>query len=396
MLRCLTASSLAAALAGSIAAQIPAGPMAPPLTPQTLPPTVVAPAEPDAPAVRLPLPEDLRPFRASSLAVKRVGGSWQVWAGGTPVRDLGDDLDGANEVARVLRELHPTQWATIGTDRPVVEYGLTDGKPAPNAGFPKAVLPIDHRTARVESVRGAWCLRDDANILLNFGPHRADAEQALAVGRKYGFNRIGTVGKPAPVLTYFFAAPEIGGVPPAAAEPAALAAVRAVQERNLTRTGIEVPGVGFVGEKIAIDPRKVEVRRDRGEYILASGADVLARFGPSEWAARDAAKLIQQERYTEYCRFGTAGVTFFLHNGRPPERVPFFAQGQRFDPNGLKVRELSGKWWLFDGTGRPLLPAGSAEEADQLVKLIRGYGFDQVCQVGSSPRASLKFLAKTR
>jgi hypothetical protein len=140
----------------------------------------------------------------------------------------------------------------------------------------------------------------------------------------------------------------------------------------------------------------VEVRRDRGEYVLANGADVLARFGPSEWAARDAARLIQQERYTEFCRFGTAGVTFFLHNGRPPERVPFFAQGQRFDPIGLKVRELAGKWWLFDGTGRPLLPAGTAEEADQLLKLIRGYGFDQVCQVGSSPRASLKFLAKAR
>jgi hypothetical protein len=31
----------------------------------------------------------------------------------------------------------------------------------------------------------------------------------------------------------------------------------------MTRTGVEVPGVGYVGEKVVIDPRKVEARRRR-------------------------------------------------------------------------------------------------------------------------------------
>lgn len=375
---------LARAAVCSLLALTPAVAQTPPAT---LPPSVT-------PTVRLPLPETLRPFAPRSLQVKRTA-TWQLWAGGTLFRDFGQDLDSANEVARVLRELQPMQWASIGTDRTVIEYGLTPdekGNPvAPTSGgFPKAMLALDHRSARVENVRGAWCVRDDANILLNFGPHRIDAEQALAVARKYGFNRIGLVGKSEPVLVYFFAQPQIDAAPPPA-NPAVLTA--AAQAQQLTRTGIEVPGVGFVGERITIDPRKVEVRRDRGVYTLAHGPDVLAKFGGSEWAARDAVRLIQDARLTEFCRFGTQGVTFFLRNGQTPQGLPFFAQASRFDPNRLAVRELGGKWWVCEA-GRTLLPAGSADEADTLMKLIRAYGFDQIGQVGTSPTASLRFLAK--
>jgi hypothetical protein len=105
--------------------------------------------------------------------------------------------------------------------------------------------------------------------------------------------------------------------------------------------------------------------------------------------------VVQQGRYTEFCRFGTAGVTFFLTGGQPPASVPFFAQGARFDPQGLKVRELAGKWWVYDGS-RQLLPAGSAEEGEQLVKVIRAFGFNQLAQVGTTHRATLKFLARMR
>lgn len=378
-------AALAAALfAAPLAAQPPAAGLPPP---KELPPTVAALGQS---GVRLPRDEQWQALDPGTVRVQRVNGSWQVYANGAPFRDFGDSPDNAADAARVLRELHATQWTAIGTGRAVVEYGLSDGQVAPNAGFPRQILPIDLRTARAEAVRGAWCLRDNANILLNFGPHKPDAEQALAVCRKYGFNRIGMVGRPTPALTYFFAQPDAAAPPATGAVPAAL------QEQALTRTGIEVPGLGYVGEKVAIDPRKAVARREKGEWVVAAGPEVIARFGPSEWSARDAAKVIQDGRFSEVCRFGTAGVTFFLVGGQAPTKVPFFAQGARFDPNGLRVREMAGKWWVYDGGGRQLLPAGSAEEAGQLVKLIKAYGFDQLCQVGTSPQAALKFLAKGR
>lgn len=370
---------------------------------QTLPvqvPPGYAPAQqrddrrpkPDATA-RLPKAEKITRVDYRTATVRRLTSTWQLWVGGRVFRDFGDNQDAADEALRAIRDMRPTEWGVVGGDRPVVEYGLTNGQPAPWVPSPKWSLPVDLNTVRAENVRGAWVLRDDENILLNFGPDHGNAEQAAAVARKYGFNRIGLVGFPTPLMAYYFAAP-VRAQDRKGPDPAA-ALVRAAQEQNLTRTGIPVPGAGFVGERVVIDSRKAEVRRERGEYVLAHGPDVLARFGASQWAAADALKAVQECRFTEFCRFGTSGVTFFLVNGAAPTRVPFSAQSTNFDPEKVAARPAAGRWGVFESGGRMIYPAATKEEAEQLVRIIKGYQFDQLCRVGLSPRASLQFLAKS-
>ena len=129
-------------------------------------------------------------------------------------------------------------------------------------------------------------------------------------------------------------------------------------------------------------------------YVLAHGPDVLANFGHSEWAARDALKVVKDCRFTEFCTVGP-GATFFLVNGAAPTRVPFSVQGTTFDPQQLKARPVSGRWGVFESGGRMIFPATTKEEAEQLIRVVQAYQFDQLCRVGLSPRASLKFLAKT-
>jgi len=310
------------------------------------------------------------------------------------LHDFGNRQSDADDAVNMFRILKPTEWGVIGSSRPVVEYGLTNGKPLAVTTSMKLSQPVDIKSVRAEQVRGVWVLRDDNSIYLNFGVAKAEAEQAAGVCRKYGFNHIGYVGYPNPAMAYFFAMPvavNSNNKPNSAITALAAAA----QEQNLTRTGIPVPGLGFVGERLVIDPRKVEIRKDRGEWVLAHGPDVLTRFGQSEWSARDALKVVQDCRFTEFCKFGTAGVTFFLINGHAPTKVPFSAQGSQFTPATLAVRPMEGKWGVYDGAGRVLFPAGTQQEGEQLVKLMQMFQFDQVCQVGLSPRASLKFLAKT-
>ena len=358
----------------------------PPTAPRALPGSIVAAS------LKLPQPEKFQKIAVATLNIKRLT-SWQVWNAGTVFRDFGNNAEDAADMFRTLRELRPTEWASIGTDRAIVDYGLTDGKTAPNAGFPKSHLQMDPRTTRAEQVRGVWCLRDDANILLNFGAHQADAEQALAVMQKYGFNRVGFIGKSTPPLAYFFAAPENTTGTAIVASPI----IKAAQERAMNHTGLDVPGVGYVGEKIRIDYKKVEVRRDKGDFVVAYGPEILGRFGASEWTARDALKVIQDARFTEFCKFGTAGVTFFLIGEKAPKDVPFSVQGSRFAPGSLTVRPINGKWWLCgESSARLLLPAGSQEEGEQLVKLVKAYGFDQLCQIGTSSHSTMQFLAKGR
>ena len=369
--------------------------------PVAVPPVPLGPTQPGLPDgstlppptdVPLPYPEDRFPLDAASVTVKRINGSWQVWGGQRVLRDLGNDEGTAQNVARTLRDLHPTEWVRIGSPRPVVEYGLTNGRPPVIAGFPKMVLGIDLRTARVEPVKGVWCVRDDNGILFNFGSNRADADQALAVVQRYGFNRVGLVGPPgSPALTYLFVALESDKGPRAGG--ASLTA--AAQEMSLTRTGIPVAGVGYVGEMIRIDPRKVEARRDHGEWVIAHGPDVLGHFGPWEWTARDAVRAVQDGKFTEFCRFGSAGLTFFLSSGQAPTKVPFAAQGRRFNLPDLKAQPINDRWAVTEG-GRHLFDVSGPDEGEQLIRLLRHFHFDQVCLLGPTPKAGLQFLAKGR
>ncbi len=347
-------------------------------------------------AVRLPQKEKAVRFDGSSVAARKFQDGWQVWSGGVLLRDFGKSQADAEEAVKTIRELRTTEWVGIGNGRPVVEYGLTNGKPHLPTFAPKGTTPIDLGSVRVDNVRGVWCVRDDATILVNFGRDKEDADQALGVIRKYGFNRLGTIGNPVQ-MSVLFAQPglTVAGRPNAGATPAGLGQLTKItQEQSLTRTGIEVPGAGYVGERLVLDLKKVEIRKEKGEYVLAHGPDVMAKFGLSEWSARDALKVLQDMRVTEFCRFN-AEVTFFLVNGQPPTRPPFSVQGTRFDPERLSVKAASaGTTGVYEANGRLLYTVESKEEAESLVKMLRHFHFDQQCQMGLSGRNGLKFLAK--
>lgn len=420
-------------------AQPPFGPVAPTPPPGLLPPGVVRPdpTRPTAPqlpqankptplvgeAVPLPFREEKFAVNALDVTVKRAAGAWQVWAGQRMLRDTGDAPTSeatARDVARVYRDLRPTEWVTVGGGpRPVVEYGLTNGKPAatvvppdgkndPQSGTgvqqaggtngplatgagAKVVRALDLRTVRTEAVRGVWVVRDDSNLLLNFGPDKAGAEQATAVIQRYGFNRVGLVGAPAaPAMSFLFAGPD---EKPQNGGPLVFQS----QVDALAVTGIPVPGVGYIGEMVKLNPREIEARKDGTEWVVAAGAQVLGRFGPTEYTARDAARVIRDAGYTEFCRLGgTSGLTFFLKDGKPPARAPFSAQGRSFDAAAVKATQVNGKWQVTSA-GRPLFDAASQQEAEIVARVVQAYGFDQLAQLSSgSAKGGINFMVKNR
>lgn len=383
--------------------QFPPQPFAPPPArspqPAVPPPGQLPPTQPGLPEgvkpltpsdVPLPQAENKRPIEAGRITAKRDNGTWQVWAGQQMFRDFGSSEANTTDFVRTLRVMGVTEWVTIGSGtRPVVEYGLVNGLPSVVPGFPKGVTSIDHKKLRVEAMKGVWVVRDDENLHFNFGLNRPDADQTVAVIQKYGFNRVGQIGSPTPALSYLFvalgqeASPQLGGLAVAA------------QAANLTHTGIMVPGVGYMGEMVKFDPRKLDVRRDGAEWVVAHGPDVFARFGHNEWQARDAARAIQDARFTEFCTVGGAGgVTFFLVNGKAPNRVPFAAQGERFDPNTLRVTK-TGERYAVTAAGKRIFDVGSPADGEALIKLLKHFGFDQLCQFGDG-RGALRFLAKNR
>jgi len=376
-------------------------------SPQSAPSPVSVPSQqrqtlaPEAtladPNYKLPQQEVLSNIDPVSYRAIKTRDRWEVTNGRIAVKDFGADQAAAEEFVKVIRDLRPTQWGRLGADRVVVEYGLTlnDGS---RPGFsPRVAVNLDPVSLRVEQLRGVWVLRDDQNILLNFGPHRDEAEMAYAIIRKYGFNKLGQVGTNNAGLTYLFVQETMAKAKkPTGAANAQLSALQAAyQEEQLKRTGIDTGKGPSVGERIVFEPKNLEIRREKGDYVLAVGTDVLANFGGSEWSARDAQKLIVEQRFTEFCRFNK-DVCFFLVNGNAPTRVPFSVQATRYDVGVLKVRRSTGeKYAVYEGLGRQLFACDTQKEAEQLVQLLQHYGFDQKCQLGLSSINSLRFLAKT-
>ena len=357
-------------------------------------PPALAPAADDLyppadPTVKLPQPESLLRANLRSFAVRPAGGGFTLVAGTVPLREFGADRQTADDALRAVQGLLKlTDWGTVPGKVPL-DYALADGRAAP--AHPQyrhlGARTIDLRSIRAEGVRGTWVLRDDFGILTNFGPDPAPAEQAAAVCRRYGFNRLLAVGgADRPALRLLFAAQLSSDGKELKADPFAAT----FQNQTLDRSGVPVPGGGYAGERLTFDPRKLEVRKDRADWVLALGREVLARFGGDDTAAREAARMAVDNQLTEYCTVG--GLTFFLSHGKPQTRVPFTARSVPFAADQLQATPQDGRWAVTAG-GRAIAAAASEAEAKQMLGVIKAFRFDTACQLGA--KGGLRFLART-
>lgn len=354
------------------------------------PPPEVAPERGD-PSVKLPLPEARSPVDPGRVAVVRGGNlSWQLISGSKLLRDYGQDFQTADDLMRAVRDLRATEWVTLGFPEPVVEYGLTDGRAAVGAPRSARAIVLDG-TTRLEQLRGVWVLRTDTAIVANFGADRASAEQAIAVVKRYGFNRAAALG-PQARSGFLYHSATRAGEPPAPSRLQALA-VASIGE-TLSRTGVQIPGTDeYAGERVVFDPRGLELKQDGSQFVLKSGAVVLGSFGRDEWAGRDALNAARDGRFTEVCK--VAGATFYLSNGQPPSHYGLGTRRTNFETASLVVRPEGDRFVLMDARGARALEAATRADADLLLRVVKGYGFDAVCECGGGRTGGLTYLART-
>jgi hypothetical protein len=383
----------------------------------------------------LPFPqENLTTFDYRLTEVQWQGDHWQLVAAGRVLKDFGRHEAQANEALRIVRELRLTQHGMIGTPRPVMEYWLADGQ-APRAFDTRLrVVSFDPHALRAEEVQGQWCLRDSRTTLFNFGAHTDDAFRALEVIRRHGFNQVGFVGQPIPVLIYFLAgdagptASPIKPLPTLASRTDRLTdaaphrtvghqpgnPITATPTKGLPGSGLTpaafpmgrqlntptplLPDAAEVGSRVPIDWRQVQARKENDGWKLAYGEYVLARFGSNEREAKQAHSVLQYYHFTEQCLVGKAPGTFcyYLVNGQPPRGSVFGVRAQDFRPDHVTVERVGGAYVVADAN-RLLVNCGPQEEAaKQLVKIIQRYQFDRLCRIGSEEAAPMTFFARVR
>jgi hypothetical protein len=330
-------------------------------------------------------------FDNTSLRLKAEYGKWQLWAGNFLLKDFGSNEREANEALQVFRDLRVNSRGSVGES---FEYWLADGQ-APSAIMRhKQVIPFDSRTLRVELINGQWVLRDAHVILYGFGRSETEARQALGVCKQYDFNQLGFVGHPTPSLKYLMKDPTQR--PTTATTEWVIPASVAMQANELSHSRLVIAGVGDIGDRIPFDSRRLDLRRDGGEWVLYSGRTVVGHFGADDRNARMALEILEQFRITELCRVGESGFGFFLSNGRAPQGGVVGTGARPMQTEKLNVKQIGNSWSICEGS-RSLIDFGDhADDARKALAAIREYRFDSYALVGGGRLGNVYLFVKTR
>jgi hypothetical protein len=407
------------------------------------------PAPPAAPG---PAPEDVLTFDPPEVRVVWSNRHWQLAAAGRVLKDFGTREQEARQALRLIQELGVNQYGAIGRPRPVMEYWLADGK-APQGLLRGGLrtLPIDVRGLRVEQVNGHWCLRDGPRILFNFGEHSDDAQQALAVIRKYRFDQVGLVGQWSPSMYVFLSHGPEGGanaglLPPGRSArqidpgrfsrlaknadgsprfegprtPSPMAGLEKVaspvvppladlsaQRRHeqqafhwqtQPRLGPPTPQVDPDAARVPFDWRQVQLRQDQGEWKLMAGGLALANFGPSAQEGRLALSALRHYRFGEQWRLGGERpyLTYFTAPARAPRGLLPGLPAEELNPEQLQVKQLETGYALCQGQRVVLRLRDREDDARKLLDTIKKNRFDRLCRIGEPGKEGMTFLVRTR
>jgi hypothetical protein len=357
-------------------------------------------------------------------------GRWVLAAGEDVLKDFGHHEREARLALRAVREMRLNQRATIGTPQPIMEYWLSYGHPPTQVPYGLPMAGFVRESLRVEQIQGQWCVRDARQVLFNFGAHEGDARQALAVIKRYGFNQIGYLGKPTPIMIYFAGAStnDLAGTPLSSGSPfsrkhdapegtakkweaafdhgvrkpvdpgLASSQVLASSERQLALPSSEAPGKSAAQERVPLVWTQIRVRHLKRNWELVYGDYVLADFGANEREAWQALSAVQYYRFTEQCLIGqpTPSFSYFLVNGHAPLGLQLGANAITFRARDLSVRKVGDGFAIVDGSHALMSFGDKEDEARQALTAIQQYRFDTLCRIGSTVPTPLIFLVRSR
>jgi hypothetical protein len=397
-------------------------------------PAAVAPSLASAPLATPPAtteapPEQMTSFVTGGVHVDWSREEWRLAVGAATLKNFGRREADARQALRLIRDLRLNQHGTIGGQTPSLEYWLADGQPPRGPVTGLHTLPIDGASLRVEQTQTQWVVRDNQRVLFNFGEEQDDARQALAVIRKYGFTDVGVINPAAPSMMVFFAQPAaVANVAPApsnkarppeapakpAPDPLSPAGRLLAQHPGVVANSPVAPAVpplrqvglssntlsatSQTPDRTPFDWRRVQLWKEDGAWKLAAGSCVLADFGADEHAARLGLSAVQYYHFTERCQIGGASARFsyFLVAGQPAHGAMFGVDGQPFQLNRLQVRRKNDRWTVCEGEQPLVIMGDKAEEANQVLELMRRQQVDRLYHLGAADGRGMTFLVHSR
>jgi hypothetical protein len=134
-----------------------------------------------------PWKEDCISLNPDTTTMEQTSFGWRVMDGSQII--FGFDFDKAEALIALatIKHYKITQSCFVGRPNPSFHYMLTGGSSPIGSFRDKDCLPFNPATTNLEQVKGSWRIADGSNRLFDFGEKKDEADQALAIIKKYGF-----------------------------------------------------------------------------------------------------------------------------------------------------------------------------------------------------------------
>jgi hypothetical protein len=345
----------------------------------------------------------LLPLASAGLRVEHINGQWYLRDPQRVLFNFGARVEDARQALTVLRKYGFTQVGVLGPGAPAMLVPLAPNGmalvgqgavPPPTAITAEPGPGPAAGTAAAAAEQGALPAPAAPGTPATAGPSLPNG-RVTSTGRHLDEPRFSRQaqpppGAPPPVQPKGTPSPLAGIVTPAVPSLAPPGVRPAHKEQGFTwRTTPHFgPATGPNGvataERVPFDWRQVQLRQEDGGWALQAGSLVLARFGASQFEARQALAAIRHYRFTEQWRIGgdKPSFTYFLASGQAPRGLMMGLSGQAFVPDALAVRQVQGHWSLCAGERVVVRLGQRQEEARNLLEVIKRNRFDRLCQLG--------------
>jgi hypothetical protein len=146
--------------------------------------------------------EDCISFNPATTAVQQIQGSWKIVDGSHWMFDFGNNESEARKALAIIQKYRMNQSCFVGRPNPSFQYMLVSGNAPVGALGGEDCVSFNPATTTVQQIQGSWKIVDGSHWMFDFGANKAEADQALAIIKKYGFTHSCYVGRPGPSFTY--------------------------------------------------------------------------------------------------------------------------------------------------------------------------------------------------
>ncbi|MEJ2422548.1 MAG: hypothetical protein P8018_12755 [Acidobacteriota bacterium] len=149
-----------------------------------------------------PGPEDCVSFNPATTTVKQINGHWKIVDGSHWMFDFGSNQAEARKALSIIKHYRMNRSCFVGRPNPSFKYMLVNGHAPTGAMSGEDCVSFNPATIQVKKINGSWKIVDGSHWMFDFGSNEAEARQACAIIKKYGFTRSCFVGRPGPSFEY--------------------------------------------------------------------------------------------------------------------------------------------------------------------------------------------------